>query len=651
MINFNNVYKSYPSQDLLVNANLRINMGERVGLVGPNGAGKSTMFSLITGEMDADKGTISMPKKMRLGYLRQQLPDKDAQQTVLEYSSNAIPELNVLHKKIFTIEKEIAALADNQKEAKLRTLGHLQSEFESLGGYALETRAEIILSGLGFSEERFNDQLSEFSGGWQMRAGLARVLVADPEIMLLDEPSNYLDIPAIEWLQRYLRAFKGTLVLISHDRYLLKSLTTVTVEVASGVVTRFSGNYDYYERERKMRTHSQMAAKQNQDKKKEKIERFVERFRAKSTKASQVRSRQKTLDKMEDIKVVTHHNNATIKIPPPPHSGAEMIRLENASLSYGDDGFNLQNIDLRIERGQKIAITGYNGTGKTTLLKILAGVLPLNSGKRVLGHKVVIGYQAQEFADILPPEQTLFDILNGALPVGADGKKIRNVLGSFGFTGEDIDKPCQVLSGGEKIRLAFARIFINPPNFLILDEPTTHLDLHTRESLQKAIQKYKGTVCLVSHDIEFVRNAADTIIAMTPPGIKNFNGNYDYYLEKTRETLNPATNDNNQKSKSNTAEDPKARRKERAERRQAMNSVKKSAEKTIAKLEDRIERLENEKNKITHKIENNDPDINFYAVNKRLIEIDEDINRLSEKWDSAASKLEDILTEYNAIHN
>lgn len=646
MIDFTNIDKSYPSQDLLINTNLRINPGERVGLVGPNGAGKSTMFGLITGEIMPDKGTVSMPKNMRLGYLRQQLPDKNQKKTLLDYVSDAIPELNSLHKKIHKIESEIAS-SDGVSESQLTKIGHLQSRYESLGGYTMETNSKIILSGLGFPEARFEDQLADFSGGWQMRAGLARVLVADPEIMLLDEPSNYLDIPAIEWLQRYLRGFKGTLILISHDRYLLKSLTNVTVEIAGGIVTRYSGNYDFYEREQAQRNKSQLAAKQNQDRKKEQIERFVERFRAKNTKASQVKSRLKALDKMDDIHVSTHRNNATIKIPPAPHSGAEIIRLENAGISYSDGDFKLSGIDLSIERGQKIAFVGYNGTGKTTLLKILADALPLNSGKRVLGHKVIIGYQAQEFSDILPPEQTLYDIVQGVMPVNSDSKQVRNVLGSFGFSGDDIDKPCKVLSGGEKIRLAFARIFINPPNFLILDEPTTHLDLHTRESLRKALKKYQGTVCVVSHDIEFVRKTADSIIAMNPPGIKRFYGNYDYYCEKT---AGQETMQTKEKKKETSADDPKQRRKERAEKRQAMSKTKSAATKKIRKLEEKIEKLEAEKIEITQKIEKNELGLNFYAVNKRLVEIEEDITKLSDKWDQAALKLEEIMKEYDAIH-
>ena len=648
MIDFKNVYKSYPSQDLLVDTNLRINPGERVGLVGPNGAGKSTMFFLITGEVLPDKGTVSVPANHRLAYLRQQLPDDAAEKSLLDYVSDAIPELNQLMERIHCIEAVIPDLDSQDAERELKELGNLQTRFESLGGYNIRVRAKIVLGGLGFLERRFGDRMSEFSGGWQMRASLARVLVAEPEIMLLDEPSNYLDIPAIEWLQRYLKDFEGTLLLISHDRYLLKSLTNITVEIASGIVTRFSGNYDYYVRESEMRLKSLEAAKRNQDIKKEKIERFAERFGAKNTKATLVKSRLKALEKMEDILIPRHHSTAGIRLPHPPHSGAEMVRLEDASLSYdGGKTFVLENLDLRIERGQKIALAGYNGTGKTTLLKMLAGVLPLSSGKRTLGHKVVVGYQAQEFADILPPEKSLYDILQAVVPSAMATKRIRTVLGAFGFSGDDADKKCKVLSGGEKIRLAFARIFINPPNILILDEPTTHLDIHARESLQNALKKYEGTVCIVSHDIEFVRNLADIIIAMTPPGITRYCGNYDYYLEKNaaREISSESP-----KEKNISNEDPRQRRKERAERRQGLAKVKSDAEKEVRKFEKQIEQLETERLEIARRIENNDTGIDFYKVNKRLLHIEEDLKGVSDKWVLAASMLEEIQKEYDAIH-
>jgi len=652
MIDFSGVYKSFAEQDLLVNANLRISPGEKIGLIGPNGAGKSTLFNMLTGDMAPDKGSVSKPANARLGYLKQQLPDDVKDISVLDFTADAIPELKVTLNKIKDLEICLQE-SDIDSESILKQIGNLQHKYEALGGYSIRTDAAVILSGLGFHPERLNEKLSAFSGGWQMRAGLARVLTAKAEIMLLDEPSNYLDIPAVEWLQRYLRSFKGTLLLISHDRYLLNSLTNITVEISNGILSRFSGNYDFYEREKEQRIVSQKAAKLNQDKKKEQIERFVERFRAKNTKASQVKSRLKSLEKMEDIRIAVQRNNAPIRLPVPPHSGAEIIRLENASVSYGKDGFHLDNINLSIERGSKTAFIGYNGTGKTTLLKVIADVLPLNSGKRILGHKVVIGYQAQEFADVLPSEQTLYDIMRAALPVGADAKMIRKILGSFGFSGTDIDKQCRVLSGGEKIRLSFARIFIASPNFLILDEPTTHLDLYTRESLQKAIREYKGTVCLVSHDIEFVRNAADTIIEMRPPGIKKYYGNFDYYREKKElENKNNLPESGSEKkssdkdSKKQQVYNPKAERRERAEKRKLVSKEKKSLEQKIEAAEKNLDKLEIEKSEIIVLIEANSPDLDFKKVNTRLIQIESEIAGVTAEWEENSLKLEEIMEEY-----
>ncbi len=642
MIDFNNIYKSYPSQDILINATFRINFGERVGIVGPNGAGKSTLFSLITEELQPDKGNVNIPLNSRIGYLRQNLSSHETDENLLDFASNAIPELGKLHDEIELLEQQIG---NNGQGKSLKKMGELQSRFEALGGYDIRTRSEAILSGLGFRETDFNNPLKTFSGGWQMRAGLAKVLVSEPEIMLLDEPSNYLDIPAIEWLQRYLKNFKGTLALISHDRYLLKSLTDVTLEINGGIVTRYPGNYDFYEKEREHRFKTLSAAKKNQDKKRQQLERFVEKFKAKNTKASQAQSKLKMLEKMEDIRLPDSLSyTGTITIPPPPHSGAEMMRLENVSFSYQQGDFQLNNLNLRIEKGTKIALTGYNGTGKTTLLKLIAGTIELKSGRRVPGHKVVIGYQAQEFGEILPSGQSVFDIVRNAAPEGVDTKNIRAVLGTFGFSGETIDKQCKVLSGGEKIRLCFARIFINPPNFLILDEPTTHLDLNTREALQKALKKYSGTLCLVSHDIEFVRNTAEMIIEMIPSGIKRYHGNYNYFLEKKEDFEKNAVTSSRKKVSKDAK---KAGRQERATKRNQINRETHQYKKKIEKIECHIEKLEEEKVSIISKIESNDHKIDFYTVNKRLVEIEDKVSDLTEKWEAATLTLEEILIKYN----
>jgi ATP-binding cassette subfamily F protein 3 len=642
MIDFKNVCKSYLGKDILVDAAFRVGKGERAGIVGPNGAGKTTLFGMITGDVEPDKGDVSIPDSATIGYLRQQLPDGDAGRSLLDFTADALPELAKLNAEIERVEHELATASKSDSSRKLAMLGELQSKFEMAGGYEMTTRAKTILSGLGFQEKKFDSPLSDFSGGWQMRAALSRVLVADPDIMLLDEPSNYLDTPAVEWLARFLNSFKGTLLLVSHDRFLLKHLTNVTIEVNNGLVTRFAGNYDFYERERERRFASLQAAKRNQDIQKRKMERFVERFRAKSTKAAQAKNKLKQIDKMEEIIVPDSlAYSGVIRIPDPPRAGAEIARLENAAFSY--DGANnvLENVNLKIDRGAKIALVGYNGTGKTTLLKLLAGVIKPTDGKMVLGHHVVVGYQAQEFGEILPPEQSLFDVVRAAAPGGAETKRIRGVLGSFGFSGDDADKPCGVLSGGEKIRLSFARIFINPPNFMLLDEPTTHLDIAAREGLQLALKDYSGTLCLVSHDIEFLRNTAETIVEMTPPGIKRYFGGYDYFQQKRAETETPPTkavgNDATQKKGKISKKDL---RREKAKMRERQGRSRKDVEKKIAKIERRIEALENEKLQIIAKIEENAPDLDFYGVNKRLLDIEEDVKQLTEQWEKAAGELE-----------
>lgn len=651
MIDFKNVYKSYGGQDLLLDASFRINKNEHVGIVGPNGAGKSTIFAIITGEAHADRGEIIIPDNMRMAYLRQHLRDFDKNLSLLDYTSDAIPELKKISDEIHSLEGELASnSAISDKQQKLQRLGTLQSSFEALGAYRLKNEAEKALSGLGFSEDAFAAPLTSFSGGWQMRANLARILISNPDILLLDEPSNYLDIPAVEWLYRFLKSYEGTLLLISHDRFLLKTLTDITIEVNSGKTTRYPGDYDYYARERANRIAQLEAAKENQDKKKEQLERSIERFRAKSSKASQVQSWIKTVEKMEEINLPDKLNyTGQIRIPPAPHSGHEIIRLENASFSYDGDRWIFQDLDLRIERGQKVGIVGYNGRGKTTLLRVLAGRLPLNKGARGLGHKVIIGYQAQDFGEIFSPGKTVFEIVKNAAPPTCRSQNVRTLLGSFGFSGENVEKQCEVLSGGEKIRLAFASIFINPPNFLILDEPTTHLDISALETLQNAIRNYDGTVCIVSHDIEFIRNSADTIIALESSGIKKYPGNFDYYREKTLNAENERKNGENTASAS-SSDSPKARRQERALKRLELIKVKRAVEKEISAIEAGIGKLEAEKKKIVDIFSSAQENIDFASLNKQSGELEKSIAEATKKWEEAAEKLESINLEYDKIH-
>lgn len=650
MIDFKSVYKSYGEQVLLDDVSFRINPGERVGFVGPNGSGKSTVFGIICGEVLPDKGSVSLPKNLSIGYLRQQLPGDGFALSLLDYVADAVPELSASAARLREIDHLLHEnLTEKESASLLREHGELQAKFEHMGGYRLRSEAEAALCGLGFHIDAFARPLGSFSGGWQMRAGLARVLIGNPDFLLLDEPSNYLDIPAVEWLCRFLKAYKGTLLLISHDRFLLKKLTSITLEINGGVITRYPGDYDFYRREREFRTKTLEAAKRNQDKKKEQLTRTIERFKAKSSKASQAQSMMKMLDKMEDITLPDDLRfTGTILIPPPPPSGSEAVRLENISFAYNDGEWILKDVSLQIDSGDKMAIVGYNGTGKTTLLKMIAAQLAPRDGKVVLGHNIIRGYQAQEFADILPPEQTVYDVVKNAMSEKVPINSLQSILGSFGFCGDHAFKPIKVLSGGEKIRVCFARIFVNPPNLLILDEPTTHLDIAACEALQQALIEYPGTVCLVSHDIEFVENVATTIVAMRPPGIKKYYGGYEYFQQKVSEEgyAELAPEDNSPEKGPNLS---KERRKERARLRQELQGEKKAVEKAIAASESALERLEAEKADLIRQSLNQQ--VADYAVlNRRLHEVQLEIDRVSVAWETAAARLEEILRINAEIH-
>jgi ATP-binding cassette subfamily F protein 3 len=649
MIDFRNVSVGFGAQQVLNDVSFRINRGERVGIVGPNGAGKSTIFSLLTDESTQDRGEVSLPRDIRVSHLRQQLKPSSPDINLLEYSENALPSLMENQREIEALEERLGGADEVERDRIVRRLGVLQSEFEHQGGYALSGRAKAALGGLGFKASDFHAPFVSFSGGWQMRAELARALVADPDLLLLDEPTNFLDIPAVEWLQRYLRDYKGTMILISHDRYLLNSLTTVTMEVAGGMVTRYAGNFSKYEEDCRMR-HAQLeAARGNQDRRREQIERFVERFRAKNTKSSQVQSRMKMLEKMDEIEIPRVVMRAPrIKVPRPPLCGVEMMRLDQAGVTYDGENWVLRGLELRIERGEKIGLVGLNGMGKTTLLKTIAGRLPLNEGRRVMGHNVVIGYQAQDFAEMMDPVRTVLETVKSASP-NLSEREVRGVLGGFFFSGDAVDKKIAVLSGGEKMRVAFARLLMNPPNFLLLDEPTTHLDIPSREALENALHDYEGTICFVSHDIEFTRNVATSILAMTPPTVRRFPGGYDYYHEKMEaEGKEPGNGGRGQGSGDEAEEtggDRKALRRERAEKRQELSRIRRPLETRIKSAEKKITELELEQDRLSGELMKPAPGTDYAVLNRRLHEIQATLAETVEKWEKASRELETLPAE------
>lgn len=661
MIEFRQVSKRYGKQIVLDAVSFRVNAGERAGFVGPNGAGKSTVFGLVAGEMEADAGKVELAKDIRMGYLRQQILTDDTTTPLHAYVERAAPDLDTIHAEIQLLEEQLRQEPDSEaRHRTLRRVGELQTAFEHRGGYDIAARAAATLCGLGFPPAELDRPLGEFSGGWQMRAELARSLVADPDLLLLDEPSNYLDLPAVEWLRGFLDEYRGTLVLISHDRYLLNALTEVIYEVAGGAVTRYAGNFAWYQRERVRRRDQVQAIQRTQQVKRDKIERFIERFHAKNTKATQVQSRVKMLERMEEKSVKMPEIAAgmgQLRLAKPPPCGAEVLRLEHISFRYDDKApWILHDLDLTINQGEKLAIVGSNGMGKTTLLRLLAGQLQPVEGKRVLGYKVIAGYQSQESAETMDPGCTAIETLR-EMASDASEREIRTLLGGFGFSGEAALKFVSVLSGGEKIRLAFARLLIRPPNLLLLDEPTTHLDIESREALQDALSTYPGTVLLVSHDVEFVRAVAGGVIAMTPAGVTTYVGGYDYYKEKIAQqhqqlrqkqvAAGPATLP--VAGAAAVVSESKAARRERTQARHMRHGQIKELDKSIARAEKKINTLEAERLLLCERLGASETSGDDRATaGRRLKTVEFELGQVMHGWEEESAQREQLMQAQNA---
>ena len=654
MLDFKGISVHYGHQDVLTNVTFRVNKGDRVGVVGPNGSGKSTLFKIVLGEMSTDTGVIE--NNPRIGWTRQNPEPDSPEETLLEYSLRGIPGLSEMEAEMAELE------ADLQDPAKMKRYGELQTKFEHLGGYDIETRVKIALGGLGFTTDEFEKPFRSFSGGWRMRAELSRVLASKPDLLLLDEPSNYLDLPAVDWLQKYLKAYDGTLMLISHDRYLLRTLTNIIVEVDAGTATRYEGDLDYYLREREVRYEHLKAAKENQDHHREQLQRFVDRFRAQATKAAQAQSRQKLIDKIDEERIVLpkrYTQSGRLRLAEPPPSGIEMFRCEKLGFSYDGVKKVFSDIEFNVSRGDKVALIGYNGLGKTTLMRLMAGTRQPTEGKAVIGHNVVPGYLSQEFAETIPPDVSVYRVAKNAWDAHGGGpeKIFRNQLGAFGFDENDVEKPSGVLSGGEKIRLAFLRLFLTAPNFLLLDEPTTHLDLDGRRLLQDALQKYSGTIFLVSHDIDFVRAVATSILEITREGIRQYPGGYDYYCEKKAEREKdvgsrcrcPEEIPNSSVRLSATPAPvtltSKELRKQRAEARAKVAPRVKELKKRVETAEQKLDELQKQLDEASAELFNPTPTTNFAEVNRTVRTLQFEIDRYTADWEEAATELEQLTQE------
>jgi ATPase subunit of ABC transporter with duplicated ATPase domains len=512
MISFSSVNKQYGKQLVFVDASFQLNPGEKVGLVGPNGAGKTTLFRMIVGEEAADDGTVTVPRKISIGYFRQDVEEMKGR-SVLDEAIAGSGRLGELHHQIEDLHH---ALEDPERfdemDAILEKLGTAQEEYEHLGGYSLEAQAREVLEGLGFAPDQIDGDVGALSGGWKMRVAMARVLLGRPDVLLMDEPTNHLDIESIIWLERFLKGLPSTLLMTSHDRSFMNRIVTKIAEIDGGEITVYSGNYDFYERERAIRESNQQAAFARQQAMLAKEQRFIERFRTHAAKAAQVQSRIKALDKIEKIELPKKRQVVKFEFRQPPRSGDQVTVLEDVHKAYGPRVI-YDGLSFTVRRGERWAIMGRNGAGKTTLLKMIAGALQPDSGEVRLGASLKMGYFAQQSLDVLDPTLTVIEQLQKDFPHDGMGA-LRTLAGAFQFSGEDADKPIRALSGGERSRLAMARMLYDPPNFLVLDEPTNHLDLATKEMLVDSLRDFEGTMIFVSHDRAFLRAIGTRVLEL-----------------------------------------------------------------------------------------------------------------------------------------
>ena len=503
MIAFTRIGKQYGRQVLFVDASFQLNPGEKVGLVGPNGAGKTTIFRMIVGEEAADEGEVTVPKRVTIGYFRQDVEEM-AGRPVLDEAIAGSGRVGTLHHELDELQRAMAdpARADDM-DRLLDRFGTVQEEYDHLGGYSLEAQAREVLHGLGFDDERIDGDVGALSGGWKMRVAMARVLLGRPDVLLMDEPTNHLDIESIIWLEAFLASYSGALLMTSHDRSFMNRVVGRIAEIDGGEITSYSGNYDFYERERAIREANREAAYARQQAMLAKEQRFIERFAAHAAKAAQVQSRVKALEKIEKIELPKRRRVVAFDFRQPPRSGDQVAVLEAVSKAYGSRVV-YDRMSLTIRRGERWCVMGKNGAGKSTLLKMVAAASNPDSGSVTIGASVKMGYFAQQALDVLDPDLTIEEQLQRDFPHESIGV-LRNLAGAFQFPGEDIDKKVRALSGGEKTRLALARLLLDPPNFLVLDEPTNHLDLFTKEMLIDALRAFEGTMLFVSHDRTFLR--------------------------------------------------------------------------------------------------------------------------------------------------
>ncbi len=531
MIRLDNISKQNGKQIVFIEASASLLRGEKVGLVGPNGAGKTTLFRIITGQEAPDEGQVSVDRGTTIGYFSQDVGEMAGRSAAAEVMDGAGPVSEVAA-ELHALE---AAMADpdraDEMDAIIERYGEVQARFEELDGYALDGRAREVLSGLGFSQEMMDGDVGKLSGGWKMRVALARILLMRPDAMLLDEPSNHLDIESLIWLEQFLKGYEGALLMTSHDREFMNRIVGKVVEIDGGALTSYSGNYAFYEQQRAIAEKQQQAQFERQQAMLAKEIAFIERFKARASHAAQVQSRVKKLDKIDRVEPPKRRQVVEFEFRPAPRSGEDVVSLKGVHKRYGSRTI-YEGLDLQLRRRERWCVMGVNGAGKSTLLKLVTGATDPDAGTVQLGASVKMGYFAQHAMEVLDGERSVFEWLEDSFPQAAQGS-LRALAGCFGFSGDDVEKKCRVLSGGEKARLVMARMLFDPPNFLVLDEPTNHLDIATKQMLISALAAYEGTMLFVSHDRHFLAALSNRVLELTPEGIHAYGGGYTEYVART----------------------------------------------------------------------------------------------------------------------
>jgi len=643
MLQIKDLYYSIGDLKLLKGIDWFIPRGKRVGLIGSNGSGKTTLLKIMVGMIQPDKGHILKPKNCNIGYLPQEEIDiKDG--ILLDSVMEACKEIHFLDQKIKNLNN-ILDSKSQQDEMLLKQLGEYEHRYEALGGYDLENKAKAMLTGLGFREIDFNKHLSQFSGGWRMRAYLIGMLLQDPDLLLLDEPTNHLDLSALEWLEQYLIDFSGTIVIVSHDRFFMDRLVQNIYELHQGHLDYYAGNYSYYEKEKKKREELFEKKFENQQSEIKRQEKFIQRFRYKASKASQVQSRIKKLQKMNKIETPTQMKKFDFHLEVPVRSYKDVLKIQNLSFKY-DKRWVLENINLYICRSEKIALVGDNGVGKTTLTRLIAGNLIPQKGTIELGKRTRIGYYAQHQAFDLNPNATVFEEVVGSVSTRYI-PQIREALGLFQFSGDAINKKISVLSGGEKARVSLVKILLSEVNFLIMDEPTNHLDINSLEALEKALKSYNGTLIVISHDRFFLDKLVSRVVEIKDKKVNEYSGNYSYYLEKR-----PSLEGFAESSRIEKAEDFKKKKKTKiqkrieAEKRQKISKERNKLEEEIYSAEKRIEYLESRQEEIKNIFCLEDTHKNGQYVvflQKELGEIEKELQGLYRFWEEKSKTLDELL--------